>query len=347
MPKVHYTLPEAQPNLSYMDSVRVLHPASDDPEERRKRTQTTLDSILGPGRKNTGVGLPSGHSGINEDPIFSKYYQEKKTEGMLELHQEYQLKQRRQWEEQQRQAQEQETSRLMKLAVYEKFCEFYDTRVAKLAQFGPKLDTEINKLLEAFDNGNEVSLKQAVIVLLSEVLEPANQIFEEMKKEIMLESLGAEVLKSAWPLAGIDKVLDTFNAPNMSSFNDSYQAALGYMLQGLRAVCQPILSAVPLVNPLGDPPAQPFVAAPIPVNFETYVASAQRKQPAVPAPEDPNAGKNFRSFADLLKGKEDTSGDQPQVPNIAVTPPSVQNGGAPSGSGSPPNDNKALGMFNL
>ncbi|KAF2825242.1 hypothetical protein CC86DRAFT_407464 [Ophiobolus disseminans] len=324
MPKIHYTLAEAQPKSSYMESVRTLHPTSDDYEERRKRTAATLNSILGPERANVGVGLPSGHSGNTEDPILSNYHYEKNFNDILDLHQEYQLQQRRQWEERQRRAEEKEIIRTKKLALLEAACTLYDTRVAKLAEYGPKLDTEITKLLTAFDGGDTVTFPQAATALINEVLEPAAAIFEEMKNEILLESTGAEILKNAWPLPSISKVLETFNAPVLSRFTDTYMYAVSHMLQGFLAITQPIHSAVPLTNPLGDEEALPFVAAPIPVNFQTYAASVQRKQADVAAPvavltpEGPNTGKNFTSFAALVASNR----AHPPVPAITITPPS-------------------------
>lgn len=228
-------------------------------------------------------------------------------------------------------AQEADIIRTKKAVLLEQAGYLYDNRVLQLASYGRQIDFETSKLLTALDNSDMSSLEQAIIALVNDVIEPARAIYDAMSRKIALESLGAQTLKNEWPVANIDKVLDTFNAPTMSSFNDSFQASIGYMLQGLRDICQPITVAVPFINPLLGAPAQPFVAAPLPFTLETFVANAQRRQ----AGNDSGAGKSFGSFAELAKA----AARDKNVPSILLTPPS-----APSGSGSGSNS-KATGMF--
>jgi hypothetical protein len=245
-------IPEPQCEADYMKELQALHPASDDYEERRKRTTATLEFILGPERMASGVGLPSGHSGISDDPVLTNYYKEKHINHTLDLWQGYQDYQGRQWEEQQRKLAEQEAERQRKIVLLEHYCSKYDQRILELVQFGPKINADITKLLHAFENGDLKSLQQATITLINEVLEPVNSIFEDMKKEIALEELGAQELKNAWPLDGIDMVMNVFKKETLSAFAGEFQVALSYLLQGFRALYKPILSAVPLTNPLNE-----------------------------------------------------------------------------------------------
>lgn len=360
MHKAHCTISEPEPQLSYLESVRVLHPPSDDPAERTKSILASLASIPSINRIS-GVGAPSGHSGISDDPILARYNQERHTNNVLELHRQYQSMQRSKWEEEQRQAAAAEAERQRKLNVLQHYCGKYDERMAKLVQFGPKFNAEINKLEDAFERGDLPTLCQAIAALVDEVVEPAHAILQEMPAEIALETSGAAQLKNAWPLEKMDQVLQRFTASNLSVFSDEVQNMIGYMMQGFRVVCTPILNAVPLVNPLGEPPALPFVAKPIQVPFTHYMAtataasrSAPHTHPQPTAPEGPNAGKNFASFADLINNKE------AQNPDIKITPPSFD-GSAPSGTASssstsagdpssggntsaPSNDNKVQGQ---
>jgi hypothetical protein len=237
MPKVHYTKPVAQAKPSYMETLRKLFPPIEDHEERYKHREAILTNMLGPERMKLGVGLPSGHTGIEQEPTLVEYNRERRINETLELHREYQLQQRRQAEELQRKEQAQEEERIRKLVILQQAGIIYEGRVMKLAQFGSTMDAQLTKMLAAIENSDYVSLERAITALVSHVLEPAKDIYAEMDREIKLESLGADTLKSAWPLATIDKVLKTFIAPNLSFFNDSYQAAIGYMLQNLRAIC--------------------------------------------------------------------------------------------------------------
>jgi hypothetical protein len=59
-----------------MDEVRFVCPTSEDPVERGKRIQEGLATIPGPERMQLGVGLASGHWGIDDDPVLAKYNQE-------------------------------------------------------------------------------------------------------------------------------------------------------------------------------------------------------------------------------------------------------------------------------
>jgi hypothetical protein len=358
-PKAHCTIFEPEHELSYMESVRVLHPPSDDPAERTKCILASLASIPSINRIS-GVGAPSGHSGISDDPILAKYNQERYTNNVLELHRQYQSMQQSKREEEQRQAAAAEAERQRKLNVLQHYCGKYDERVAKLVQFGPKFNAEITKLGDAFERGDLFTLCQAITAFVDEVVEPAYAILQEMPAEIALETSGAAKLKDAWPLEKMDQVLERFTAPNLSVFSDEVQNMIGYMMQGFRAVCTPILNAVPLVNPLGEPPTLPFSTKPVQVPFTHYMAtapaasqSAAQTHPQPSAPEGPNAGKNFASFADLINNKE------AQVPNIQIASPSFDGSGPfgtasisstpagdPSSRGStsaPSNDNKVQG----
>jgi hypothetical protein len=338
-PVITRTITETQPKRDYMTKVRALHPASDDPDERMKRTSAMLESILGPERMNAGVGLPSGHSGINNDPVLTKHNHEQFINHTLSLHHEYQTIQRQQWEAEQRNAAEKEAERQRKAILLDHYWSEYVQQVANLAQFGSSFCSTITYLLQAFDEGNLDALHQGTVDLINNVLIPSNNILEEMKKAIMLETMGAQSLSEAWPVNDVDRLLTVLDAQTLSQFTEDFQNTLGYMLQGLRAICQPILTAVPFENPLNEQPPPLFQAAPIPITFKDYAKqkSQQSQQPNQPyqllqtqqqtqdavAPEDDNAGKNFGSFADLMNAtKGATQGNNQTVPSINIIPPS-------------------------
>lgn len=317
MSRVHYTLPPPKPKLSYYDELCIKHPVSDDPKEREEKKQANLAKMKA---MAASVGLNTddsfkppahGYSEIGDDPVIVKWRTGQEAVKFLELRRDFMEQQRRQKEEFQRKAQEAAAIRTKKI-IFEHACALYDNRVKALERFGPKIAYETSKLLAALDNDDMPALERAIIALVNNVIEPSRAIYDAMNRNIRLEALGATTLNTAWPVATIDKVLDTFNAPVLSLSNDNFQATIGYFLQGLRDIFQPIVAAVPLVNPLGDTPAQPFVAADMPITFETFAAKAQRKGDA------PNAGKNFDSFADLARA---TAQGQP-LPGIVVTPPS-------------------------
>jgi hypothetical protein len=316
---------ESQSDRDYMTELRALHPASDDPDERRQHTSTVLESILGPERMNAGVGLPSGHSGINNDDVLAKYNHDQFVKHTLSLYDEYQAVQRQQWEIEQRHAAEKKAERERKAVLLDHYWSEYVQQVANLAQLGPVFCSNITYLLQAFDGGNLDALHQSTIGIIEDVLIPSNEILEEMKKYILLETMGAQSLSEAWPLDDVDRVLTIFDAPTLSQFKDNFQYTLNYMLQALRDICQPILAAVPFENPLNEQPTHTFKAAPIPIIFEDWVKqkSQQEQQPQnVAAPTDANAGKNFGSFTDLLKASNGgTQGNGHAVPDITITPP--------------------------
>ncbi|KAH7069589.1 hypothetical protein BKA63DRAFT_421401 [Paraphoma chrysanthemicola] len=343
--KVPRDVPKPEPQLSYMDSVRLQHPPSNDPAERNKSVLELLASI--PSFSNvTGVGAPSDHSGISDDPVLAKFNQDRQTSHILQLHQEYQAKQRAQWWEQKHQEAEAEAERQRKVAIFQHFCSRYDERVAKLVQLGPKFHAEITNFDHAFEQGDLNLLCEAITALVTQIIEPAHAILQEMPAEIALETVGATELMNAWPLDKVDDNLQQFTGPNMSNFNNETQHMLNYMMQGFHAICAPIFKAVPLANPLNPAPSLPFEAKPISVPFMHVSADAPAPmtlQPALqpqtqPQPEsqqlaseDQNVGKNFASFADLIK-----SNAQAQVPSITVTPPSfggsILTGLAPTGT---------------
>lgn len=82
---------------------------------------------------------------------------------------------------------------------------------------------------------------------------------------------------------------------------------LGYMLQLLRLVCGPIISAVPLVNPLNDPEPHTFVAEPILMSSKHYYAqNVQQQQPqSGSAHKRKSTSKNFSSFGGAIKANQD------------------------------------------
>lgn len=83
-PRARYFHPEPAPEPDYMDKLRLLHPPSDDHNERQAHIKKNLESILGPERMNSGVGPPSGHSGMTDDPVLTQWNKEMFYNGALD-----------------------------------------------------------------------------------------------------------------------------------------------------------------------------------------------------------------------------------------------------------------------
>jgi hypothetical protein len=69
-----------------------------------------------------------------------------------------------------------------------------------------------------------------------------------VEQQVMLEQLGAETLKNAWPLEAIDKIFTIFNDQALAQFTENVHNGLCYMMQCIQAVCQPIIAAKLFIN---------------------------------------------------------------------------------------------------
>jgi hypothetical protein len=290
-----------------MDSLRERYPPIEDPVKRSKHIAATLASIPRLGHTNAGVGLPSGHSGISDDPVLEKYNQDLYVKDILSAHRDYQTFQRQQQEAEQRKAAEKEAERQRTAVLLDHHWSKYEERVAQLLRLGPLFSSHMAYLLEAFDKGNPEALCQIAHVLINDVLNSANMILEDMKKDIILETMGADELKQAWPLNDVDRILSVIDDQLVAQLPDMAQPTLVYMLQGLRAVYQPILEAKVFENPLTEQQALSDVQLP---------PAQQQQTESAAAPAGDNADKNFSSFADLTKAIKDVI--QPQ--QIAFAP---------------------------
>jgi hypothetical protein len=332
---------------SYMAELRERYPPVEDPVERSKHLHATLASIPRAGLVSAGVGLPSGHSGINDDPVLAKYNQDRFVSDVLSHHQDYQALLRQQQEAEQRQAAEREAEYQRKVVLLEHHWSQYKERVAQLMHLGPVISSHLAYLFGAAEQVNFEALYQAAHALINDVLNPANSIFEDMRKEIMLETMGAESLKETWPLNDIERTLIAVDDQTLSQLPDIVQHTLSCMLQGLQTARRFILEAKPFENPLVEQQPHAFEARPFPATFMDFAKknSQQRQQPlpssyglpnqqpfqtyqglstqqALPpfqsqqaqqqpqpaaAPQGDNAGKNFSSFADLTKATKDAN----------------------------------------
>jgi hypothetical protein len=326
---------------SYMAELRERYPPIEDPVERSKHLHATLASIPRAGLVSAGVGLPSGHSGISGDPILAKYNQDRFVSDVLSHHQDYQALVRQQQEAEQRQAAEREAEYQRKIVLLEYHWLQYKERVAQLMHLGPVISSHLAYLFGAAEQVNLEALHQAAHALINDVLNPANIIFEDMRKEIMLETIGAESLKEAWPLNDFERTLIAVDDQTLSQLPDIVQHTLGSVLQGLQTARQFILEAKPFENPLAEQQPHAFETRPIQPTFmdfakknsqqeqqslqsyygtpnqqyfRTYqglstqqalpsfqAQQAQQLPQAAAAPQGDNAGKNFASFADLTK----------------------------------------------
>jgi hypothetical protein len=111
MPHGTYTPLEAEPKLSCIEKCQAQYPASEGHAERRKLISNTPSCIPSLGPLTTGVGLPSGHSAIAEDPFLAQYTEDERVRETMERNRNNQINLQRQLLEQQRQAADQEAER--------------------------------------------------------------------------------------------------------------------------------------------------------------------------------------------------------------------------------------------
>jgi hypothetical protein len=302
-----------------------------------------------------GVGLPSGHSGLEDDPVLAKYNQDRCITNVLTQHQQQQAMQRQRWEEQQRLAAqqweeqqrfiaEQEAERAQKVMMFEHHFAIYKEQVHALCLRGPSFTEMVTKLVVAFDNGDLSGLQQAVGILTNGFLEPIYAALESMKQSIALEQLGALELKNAWPLEGIDHILTMFDDASAAHFSIEFRLAIGYMLQGLRAVCQPVLNAQPMPDLFSS--AGPAKSSTPQQQQQVVAAKPPQPQQASQndhtiSPPGVNAGKNFSSFAAFAAATSSPPKDQNQPP-VSV----LANASAPRTSSNPKTDTMASYMDN-
>jgi hypothetical protein len=269
----------------YMEEMGSAHPASENHVERSNRIQAGLASILGPERMGLGVGLPSGHSGIDNDPILTNYNTEKRIQDTKDVYEQYQAMLRQQREQQQYREAEEAATQQSKQTELDAHRFMYRQRIEQLLALSPNFHTQAMGILQAYEQGNFHELQWALGEIISNVLEPACKIFEEMQGGIMLEFFGANELKNAWPLEAIDRVFTLFDEQAAAQFPENEQNGLGYMTHCIQFICKPIIAAREWINPLMQQASSnhPVVAAPIPISFEQFAASVG----APPPPQQP------------------------------------------------------------
>lgn len=208
---------------------------------------------------------------------------------------------RQRHEDEERKIAAQAAERAKKITVFEHFWGIYQERVRKLMSAGSQFIVEINQVLAAYDSGNVEGLYEAAHILNNNTLEPLLALLDEMKPQIVLESMGAQEFRNAWPLGSVDGLLTILSSDLLSSLPHEAHNAVGYMLQSLRAICQPIMDAVPLENPLDEPEPHVFGAKPIPLpafqHWESEKMKKEEKEVKRESPKEENEAKNFSSFA--------------------------------------------------
>ncbi|EAT79546.2 hypothetical protein SNOG_13219 [Parastagonospora nodorum SN15] len=287
----------------YMEEMRSAYPASENHMERSNRIQAGLASILGPERMGLGVGLPSGHSGIDNDPVLAKHNTDKRIQDTKDVYEQYQAMLRQQCEQQQHREAEEAAAQQSKQTELDAYRFMYKRRIEQLLALSPEFHTQAMGILQAYEQGNFHELQWALSEIISNVLEPACKIFEEMQGETMLELFGANELKNAWPLEAIDRIFTVFDEQAAAQFPENEQNGLGYMIRCIQFICKPIVTAREWIDPLMQQASSnlPFVAAPIPISFEQFAASVG----APPPPQQP------QDFA--LLAQQTTSISPPQV----------------------------------
>ncbi|KAH3914089.1 hypothetical protein HBI56_053540 [Parastagonospora nodorum] len=269
----------------YMEEMRSAYPASENHMERSNRIQAGLASILGPERMGLGVGLPSGHSGIDNDPVLAKHNTDKRIQDTKDVYEQYQAMLRQQCEQQQHREAEEAAAQQSKQTELDAYRFMYKRRIEQLLALSPEFHTQAMGILQAYEQGNFHELQWALSEIISNVLEPACKIFEEMQGETMLELFGANELKNAWPLEAIDRIFTVFDEQAAAQFPENEQNGLGYMIRCIQFICKPIVTAREWIDPLMQQASSnlPFVAAPIPISFEQFAASVG----APPPPQQP------------------------------------------------------------
>ncbi|KAF1850406.1 uncharacterized protein K460DRAFT_327236, partial [Cucurbitaria berberidis CBS 394.84] len=237
--------PEPVPEPTYLSTLPNHGPIYDH-TARQKFIHEKLQVILGEQRMNMGVGLPSGHSGI--DPAIAEYHQQKATAYLLENIDAWKSEQRHQAEEQQWQFAQEEEERKRIQAIVDFARGRYMQQVEKLALYGPQMREGIDMLEAAVQNNNLIDMAEIVRVMTIEILEPAHALFKAMNENIPLEEEGARVLKEQWPVERLDK-LYTF-LKNESSLPEE----LIYFAKGIEAICKPVIHPTPFENPLDPKP---------------------------------------------------------------------------------------------
>lgn len=325
---------EYRTQTSYIEEVRSTHPASDDHVERSNCIQAGLASILGPERMRLGVGLPSGHSGIDDDPILAKYNTDKRIQDTKDVYEQYQTMLRQQREQQQHKEAEEAAARQSKQTELDEYRLIYEQRVKNLVALGPEFRTQTMRLLQAYEQGDFQQLRWALSEIIGNVLEKACKIFVEMQDGIMLELLGASELKNAWPLEAIDQIFTLFHEQAAAQFPENEQNGLGYMIHGIQFICQPIIAAREWFNPLMQQTSSnlAFVAAPVPISFEQFAASVgapplpQQPQDFVFLPQQPRQSlQQARSYQPAQSYQQpQVQQVQPQIPQIQLQVSQVQ-----------------------
>jgi hypothetical protein len=161
----------------------------------KKKIYDSLLPILGAERMASGVGLPSGHSGLEGDPVLKQYNQDKYVNDVLTQHRNHQdmLRQQlaeqqrlaaEQLEEQKRLAAQQEAERIDKALLLQQSLSLYKERVQTLCRLGSGFYDVIEKLLDAFNNGDHEGLGEAVAVLTSGFLEPIHAALNAMNESL-------------------------------------------------------------------------------------------------------------------------------------------------------------------
>lgn len=231
-------------------------------EESRQYSHERLMEILGPERMQAPL-LPSGHNPV--DPVIDEYYRQVATNNILEQWEAQKAEMRQQAEEQQRLAAEEEVARFKTQVLLDHYRAIYIDRLERLALYGPHLDLGIDMLEEALHTNNMAKAAIVVRDLTHQILLPVHGLLLECDREIPLEEIGAEKLKSVWPVQRLEAMYTYLKGqPNLP-------CQIIDMLQGIETISKALANPTPFPDP--------FARKPVRVNAPVYANEASSNIP--------------------------------------------------------------------
>ncbi|EUC45957.1 hypothetical protein COCMIDRAFT_94090 [Bipolaris oryzae ATCC 44560] len=214
-------------------------------KESHDYVQEQLTHVLGAERMNFQI-LPSGHNPI--DPVIAEYNQQKITNSILDQWEAHKVEMRRREEERKRQAHEEEVRRFKIQTLLDHYRQLYINRLEQLALYGRDLVKGIGYIEAALMAGGLYEAANIMQDMTHQVLLPIHTLLQKCDKEIPLEEVGAEKLKSAWPMEGLVAVFEYLRGePHLPP------EAID-MMQGIQVICKALDNPTPFQDPLAPKP---------------------------------------------------------------------------------------------
>ncbi|KAH7556639.1 hypothetical protein BM1_06073 [Bipolaris maydis] len=210
-------------------------------KESHAYVQERLTNVLGAERMKFQL-LPSGHNPI--DPVIAEHNQRKITNSILDQWEAYKVQMRRQEEERKRQAHEEEVRRFKIQTLLDHYRQLYINRLEQLALYGRDLVMGIGYIEAALMAGGLYEAANVMQDMTHQVLLPIHTLLQKFNREIPLEEVGAEKLKSVWPMEGLVAVFEFLRGePHLPP------EAID-MMQGIQVICTALNNPTPFQDPL-------------------------------------------------------------------------------------------------